>query len=524
MKVNLPISGVEKPFTEGIIVTRTDPQGVITHANDLFVQVSGFSREELLGSHHHIVRHPEMPSVLFEDLWRTVKADQPWRGYVKNRCKNGDHYWVDALVIPVRQEGSTIGYMSVRRPASHEAIRHAEQWYAELAAGQKLVKPRPGGIRETRVRMAFGVLTSLILGYFAWRGSSPVDYALASGGLLALAGWVVFERQRAGRFARLRAVCHDIAEGRLNNELAIHRLGECGDLEETLAYMQVHLKVMIDELQMNARSLAAGTGDMNDSLNDIRQRMEAGNHSVTQMSSAIEQLSSSIEQVAQHASDTSQLSARSRDAIQSGEQEMARSRSCSLDAAQAVETAQDTIRSLSDAINAIGQVTQTIHDIAEQTNLLALNAAIEAARAGETGRGFAVVADEVRKLAERTSASTEQINALVGNVHQAAEGTIATMKTVTEATRAGVATQQSTAQQLAAVRDTTLQVNDMMRDVAMTNSQQSASAAQLSARMGDVATQIAESHQHVEEAGQVITRLACQSRQLARLAGQFEIH
>jgi aerotaxis receptor len=524
MKLNLPISGVEKPFTEGIIVTRTDPQGIITHANDLFVEISGFRREELLGSHHHIVRHPEMPAVLFEDMWRTLKADRPWRGYVKNRCQNGDHYWVDAFVIPVRKEGSTIGYMSVRKPASREAIRHAEQWYAELAAGQKLVKPRPGGMRETRVRMAFGLLTTTVLAYFAWQARTPIDYAFGGAGLLALAGWVGFERHRAGRFARLGAVCHDIAEGKLNNELAIHRLGECGELEETLAYMQVHLKVVLDDLQMNARALAAGTGTMNDSLNDIQQRMEAGNHSVTQMSAAIEQLSSSIEQVAQHAGDTSQLSARSREAIQAGEQEMARSRSCSLDAAQAVETAQDTIRSLSDAISAISLVTQTIHDIAEQTNLLALNAAIEAARAGESGRGFAVVADEVRKLAERTSASTEQINALVGNVHQAAEGTITTMRAVTDATRAGVATQQSTAEQLAAVRDTTVKVNDMMRDVASTNSQQSAAAAQLSARMSDVATQIAESHQHVEEASQVITRLAGQSRQLAALAGHFEIH
>ena len=91
MKLNQPVTGREKPFTHGTIVTKTDLKGIITYANDAFVDMSGFSREELLGVNHNIVRHPDMPPTLFDDMWKTLRSDKPWQGLVKNRCKNGDH-------------------------------------------------------------------------------------------------------------------------------------------------------------------------------------------------------------------------------------------------------------------------------------------------------------------------------------------------------------------------------------------------------------------------------------------------
>jgi aerotaxis receptor len=134
MKKNFPVSGQEKPFPEGVqLVSRTDTKGIITFANDAFVEVSGFSREELIGVSHNIVRHPDMPPVMFENMWETLKSGSPWRGVVKNRCKNGDHYWVDAHVVPVRKDGETIGYMSVRTKPAREDIPKAEALYEEAA-------------------------------------------------------------------------------------------------------------------------------------------------------------------------------------------------------------------------------------------------------------------------------------------------------------------------------------------------------------------------------------------------------
>ena len=127
MKTNLPITQNEVPFPKGrYIVSRTDLKGIITYADDTFVDISGFTREELIGKNHNVVRHPEMPAAAFQDLWDTNKAGRPWRGMVKNRCKNGDYYWVDALVVPVRKNGETTGYMSVRHPPTRQQIAVAD--------------------------------------------------------------------------------------------------------------------------------------------------------------------------------------------------------------------------------------------------------------------------------------------------------------------------------------------------------------------------------------------------------------
>ena len=98
MKNNQPVTQNEVAFPPNVyLVSKTDLKGQITDCNDAFVQISGFTREELLGKSHNIVRHPDMPMAAFKDLWRTVQAGLPWRGLVKNRCKNGDFYWVEAV-------------------------------------------------------------------------------------------------------------------------------------------------------------------------------------------------------------------------------------------------------------------------------------------------------------------------------------------------------------------------------------------------------------------------------------------
>ena len=143
MKNNQPVTQREIAFPPNTyLVSRTDLKGIITYVNDAFVDISGFSREELIGSSHNIVRHPDMPQAAFADLWATVKQGLPWRGLVKNRCKNGDFYWVDAFVTPIKQDGRTIGYQSVRTPALANRRSVAEAAYR--AAGQTGSLPRTG--------------------------------------------------------------------------------------------------------------------------------------------------------------------------------------------------------------------------------------------------------------------------------------------------------------------------------------------------------------------------------------------
>jgi len=130
---NAYISQKEVSFPAGtVLISKTDTKGIITYANDAFLAISGFSREELIGKSHNIVRHPDMPSQAFKWLWDTLKSEHPWRGLVKNRCKNGDHYWVRATVAPIIENGSIIGYVSVRKPPTREQVVEAEALYREL--------------------------------------------------------------------------------------------------------------------------------------------------------------------------------------------------------------------------------------------------------------------------------------------------------------------------------------------------------------------------------------------------------
>ncbi len=166
MRNNQPVSQREvelKP--DDFLVSRTDTQGRITYANPSFIDISGFEHAELMGAPHNLIRHPDMPPAAFENLWQTVKAGETWRGLVKNRCKNGDHYWVDANVTPIIEDEQVVGYTSVRIQASRQAIEQAEQAYAGLREGrnkhlyldkgrlrQKGMLRRLGGVRFDTIR------------------------------------------------------------------------------------------------------------------------------------------------------------------------------------------------------------------------------------------------------------------------------------------------------------------------------------------------------------------------------------
>ncbi|MCK3483873.1 PAS domain-containing protein, partial [Escherichia coli] len=117
-------------------LSTTSPQSHITYVNPDFIKISGFTEEELLGQPHNIVRHPDMPPAAFEHMWSTLKSGRSWMGLVKNRCKNGDHYWVSAYVTPIAKNGSIVEYQSVRTKPEPEQVLAAEKLYAQLRSGK----------------------------------------------------------------------------------------------------------------------------------------------------------------------------------------------------------------------------------------------------------------------------------------------------------------------------------------------------------------------------------------------------
>ncbi len=137
MKINLPVTDKEYSLTKhDSLVSKTDLSGTITYANEDFIRISGFSKEELVGAFHNIVRHPDMPLEVFEDMWRAVKSGLTWTGVVKNRCKNGDYYWVLTNVTPIYEKGQLAGYLSVRNKASSQQIEDTSAAYRLFIAGK----------------------------------------------------------------------------------------------------------------------------------------------------------------------------------------------------------------------------------------------------------------------------------------------------------------------------------------------------------------------------------------------------
>lgn len=141
MKNSLPVTNYERLIPDGMsLVSETDLNGNITSANAGFAEVSGFSLDELIGQPHNIIRHPDVPEAWFEDLWTQLKQGEPWHQYLKNRCKNGDYYWVEANIAPVMQHGQCVGYKSVRTPIDRALIPEVEQSYADVRSGKRILR------------------------------------------------------------------------------------------------------------------------------------------------------------------------------------------------------------------------------------------------------------------------------------------------------------------------------------------------------------------------------------------------
>jgi aerotaxis receptor len=433
MKKNLPVTQVEVPFPKGsYIVSRTDLKGITTYGNDTFIDISGFSREELIGKNHNVVRHPDMPPQAFAWLWDTIKTGRPWRGVVKNRRKNGDHYWVEALVVPVRKNGETTGYMSVRTEPSREQVAAAEALYQKLNANQASIPkaslwsriPIRSKLKGLVIWLLVAQVFSALLPIFGpGLGISSANVSVGLNFLSAISigiGLWLMSMQNLVMtiIGRIADRLDNISQGDLTDPIPLHRLDELGRLNDALVTMQTHFKVMMAEIAEAAKLVGENANGLSTEMDQTRQVAGVQSDAVNRIAAAVEELVTSVHEIADSADQATQIVAESRTLLDDAAQSMTQSQKASQNVVTTVNGATQTMSELFQSIFAIGRISQAINEIAEQTNLLALNAAIEAARAGESGRGFAVVADEVRKLAEKASTQTGEITSTVQEIQR----------------------------------------------------------------------------------------------------------
>lgn len=443
MKINLPVTEIETPFIKGrYIVSRTDLKGIITYANDTFVDISGFSREELIGRNHNIVRHPDMLPGAFAWLWDTLKEGRPWRGIVKNRCKDGNFYWVDALAVPVLKDNKTIGYMSVRTEPTRQQIADAEALYKLLKEGKAKI-PRPTRWMRTPLKaklagfalwlvaaQAAGIAMHIIgpsLGLSPYAVTRAI-LLLGASGVVAGAWLMLIQKETMSVIHSIIGRLNNIAQGDLTDTIPLYRVDELGRLNDSLVTMQTHLKAMMAEISEAAEQVGLSADALNAEMDQTRDATNIQSDAASSIAAAVEQLVASVNEIAQSAQQAAESVKTSHELLNEASSRMGESQAASQNVVATVRDTGQAMAELFQSITAIDKVSQVIQAIANQTNLLALNAAIEAARAGESGRGFAVVADEVRKLAENASSQTLEITASVKEIQRITQVAVSTME------------------------------------------------------------------------------------------------
>ncbi|MGA0611770.1 methyl-accepting chemotaxis protein [Caldimonas sp. KR1-144] len=415
MRLNHPVTQREYEIPEGVtLVSTTDLDSYITYCNPAFIEVSGYAKDELIGQPHNLVRHPDMPPEAFRDMWETLRAGQPWSALVKNRRKNGDHYWVVANVTPVVKDGRPVGYMSVRTKPTREQIAAAEALYARMRqeAAEKNLRTRllrgelrPVGLARVTATLSraagwtLGAAAGLATGAVAMLlPSSPVLTVLAGMGFGAAA--VAFSRARLlARADELVTVANRIAAGDLTQKVDVDAYGEFKRLAKALSQVSVNLRAIVSDVRAEVAGVNHAVEQIALGNKDLSSRTESQASSLQQTAASMQQMTEAVKQSADNSAQANQLAASAASAAGRG--------------GEVVGRVVSTMDDISQSSRKIADIIGVIDGIAFQTNILALNAAVEAARAGEQGRGFAVVAGEVRNLAQRSAGAAKEIKTLI---------------------------------------------------------------------------------------------------------------
>jgi aerotaxis receptor len=476
MRNNQPVTQNEVTFPSSEkLISSTDLKGFILHCNDAFVRTSGFTRDELIGQPHNLIRHPDMPQIAFSVMWNQLKAGKPWMGMVKNRCKNGDFYRVDAYITPISEHGAVIGYESVRSAPLREDVKRAEVVYAKYAvyngkkqADQPTIKTEPGILQSPYLLLIGVALMCLLLG-LAYGPIAGLGIALVSAMAIAL----IAIRRVSAVYSLIddklsHAFSHPVAQMTYSV-----RKGQIAKLETLLKSEKSHLDTVLTRIENASDSViesAATVGLLaqTNSKNLLSQQAETGN-----VATAMNEMTATIQDVSLNVSKTAENAETCRSLAINGE-------STAEDTIASITQLSETARSIGLAVTALSKqsgkiidAAKTIDQIAKQTNLLALNAAIEAARAGDQGRGFAVVADEVRSLAMKTQDSTKEIHTIISQLTLRSNEAITAAKAGDEESTIGLEQVQTLERVLKEISNSMHNIADMADQMATAVEEQS---------------------------------------------------
>ena len=348
------------------LMSTTDVHSYITHANDTFVQVSGYQLDELTGQPHNMVRHPDMPKAAFADMWYTLQQGEPWSGIVKNRRKNGDHYWVRANAVPMVRRGQVTGYMSIRTRATAEEIAAVEPLYRALndgrckkrihkglVVGKGWLGKLPAMPLRWRVRSVMAVLFAGLAATLA--ATSAGWLPLAAAAVVMLLGTLLFEQQIVRPVENVARQALKVATGERNSVQHLNRSDELGLTLRAVGQLGLMCRWLINDVSSQVVSVRDGSDRLAQGNEDLNDRTRQTVANVQQTVATMNQMAASVQSNSETAAEVDKLSVAASSAATKG--------------GNAMQTVVKTMDDIADSTQRIGSITSLINDIAFQTNI-----------------------------------------------------------------------------------------------------------------------------------------------------------
>jgi len=518
--MNLPVTENEIDYSsDSVIVSTTDLKGVITYANDDFIKISGFTKEELIGKNHNLVRHPDIPPAAFADLWSTLHAGDAWMGIVKNRCKNGDYYWVNAYVTPIFEGETIVGYQSVRVKPDRADVARAEKLYKQLSDG-KAPRLSPLLSLPNKIFAGFSAILSFAFStlYFL-SGVSPALLAITV--IPAFIAAFMLTRIATQPLNKLQEEAHKVINNPVMQSVYTGAIDETGSSQLATRMLQARLRTVIGRIADSADNLNEVSIQTASTVEQSAKGIMTQQSETDQVATAMNQMTATVQEVARNAEQAANASYNAKTEADNGQQVMSEIISSINTLAGEVEQAAEVIHDVEGHSNQIGVILQVIREIAEQTNLLALNAAIEAARAGEQGRGFAVVADEVRTLAQRTQQSTEEIHNMITQLQNGTKNAVNVMENGREQAIISVKNAAHGGELLNTITEAINTITDMNTQIASAAEEQSAVAEDINRNIINISQVTQEAAQGAEVTLNANKKLSSMINEFDNMSKQF---
>lgn len=477
--MNLGRTSKEQTFNESeILLSITDLDSRIKYANAEFCKIAGYANDELKDQPHNVVRHPDMPKQAFADLWSVIQRGKSWMGPVKNQCKNGDYYWVNAYVTPIKDDsGNNVEYQSVRTKLDGEVKRRAEGVYSQLNKGVTplALKYQIDQTLWSQMALLLFTLASVILAATTTL-SLMVTLPFVLIGMISSLMSLVWRK----KYKKVLKAADDVFANSLMSYIYSGHNDAIGTVELALAMRKAEINAVVGRVSDVSLHASASALTAADKSNQVSQRLNEQRNESEQIATAVNEMTSTVQDLAKTITLTAQSAEHGQVLTQVGQETIAASVKAIHDLSLQLAEVDNMITKLSNGSKSIDTVLSEISSIADQTNLLALNAAIEAARAGEQGRGFAVVAEEVRALALRTQQSTEEIRNLLTQLQIDSDNAVESMHKGNVLSASCVSLSSEAGESLHTIHNEVTSISDATSQIAAAVEQQSVVTEQVS--------------------------------------------